>query len=282
MSLTNTFKKTTLFLLFSFVIISSVSAQSVVINEINFNSPSNMDSNDWIEIYNYGTSIINISGWVIKDSNDDNIFSFPANTSLAAGAYLVAVNDIDKFDVIFPNTTNRVGNIDFNFSNGGEQVRLYNSSETLIDQVEYDDESPWPTEPDGNGSTLELKSPTLDNSLASSWGASVGFGTPGFANSVSVSNEDENSSRTTFKLDQNYPNPFNPSTSISYSISKPGNAKLEVFDLLGQKVATLINQVHSVGQYNVDFDATNLTSGIYIYRITQSGQTLTRRMTLIK
>ncbi|MEQ9308547.1 MAG: lamin tail domain-containing protein [Balneolaceae bacterium] len=276
------FKRYFLTIFLSFISLGIGFSQSIVINEINYNSPSDMDSNDWIEIFNHGSSTVDISGWIIKDSNDDNVFAFPANTTLTAGAYIVAVNTIENFDAVFPNVQNRIGTIDFNFSNGGELVRLYDSSEVLVDQVEYDDASPWPTEPDGDGSTLELKDPELDNSLASSWAASAGFGTPGSTNSVSVSNEEDYLSPVKFSLSQNYPNPFNPSTNISYSISKPGNVKLEVFDLLGQKVAVLVNEVQATGNYDLSFDASNLTSGIYIYRISQVGQTLTRRMTLIK
>lgn len=276
------FNKSILVLLLSLFIISTSNGQSVIINEINYNSAADVDTEDWIEIYNTSSSNIDISGWKIKDSNDDNEFVFKASTILNAGAYLVIVRDLDDFKLVFPNVTNVVDSIDFNFSNAGELVRLYNASAVLIDQVEYDDESPWPTEPDGNGPTLELKDSSLDNSLASSWGASSGNGTPGVQNSITVSNEEEDIAPNTFKLDQNYPNPFNPSTNISYSISKQGNVTLEVFDLLGQRIATLVNKVQTVGDYDINFDASNLTSGIYIYRISQSGQTLTRRMTLIK
>lgn len=257
-------------------------SQSIVINEINYNSAAAVDTEDWVEIYNNSPSSVDISGWKIKDSNDDNQFVFEASTVLNARSYIVVVRDLADFQLVFPNVLNVVDSIDFNFSNAGELVRLYNSNDVLIDQVEYDDVSPWPTEPDGNGPTLELKNPNLDNSLASSWGVSSGNGTPGAQNSITVSSEDEKIAVSTFKLNQNYPNPFNPSTNIAYSISEPGNVILEVYDLLGQKVATLVNKVHSVGDYNVDFDASDLTSGIYIYRITQSGQSLTRRMTLIK
>jgi len=271
-----------LILILSILFASSSYSQTIVINEINYNSAAAVDTEDWIEIFNNSSTNVDISGWIIKDSNDDNEFIFEASTILNAGAYLVIVRDLTDFKVVFPNVTNVVDSIDFNFSNAGELVRLYNSSDVLIDQVEYDDVSPWPTEPDGNGPTLELIDPDLDNSLATSWGVSSGNGTPGSQNSVSVSNEEENFAQTTFRLTQNYPNPFNPSTNISYSISEPGNVNLDVFDLLGQRVAILVNEVQSIGSYDINFDASNLTSGIYIYRITNAGQTLTRRMTLIK
>ncbi len=276
-------KQRILFSLFiSLIFIGTGFGQSIIINEIHYNSAPNADTEDWVEIYNRSAASVIISGWILKDSNDANQFVIPGNTFLDAGAYLVIYRDEIDFSAVHPNVGNKLGPFDFNFSNGGELIRLFNAASVLIDQVEYDDEGDWPTEPDGNGPTLELRDPNSDNSLASSWGVSSGFGTPGAQNSITVSNEEETFNQTTFRLNQNYPNPFNPSTNITYSISKPGNVSLEVFDLLGQRVAVLVNQVHSVGEYDVDFDASNLTSGIYIYRITQSGQTLTRRMTLIK
>lgn len=84
-------------------------------------------------------------------------------------------------------------------------------------------------------------------------------------------------------LNQNYPNPFNPSTVISYSLDKSVNVQLEVFNLLGRKVATLVDGRQSAGQKNVSFDGTGLSSGVYVYRLsTETGVSLTRKMLLIK
>ncbi|WP_421775153.1 DUF5074 domain-containing protein [Gracilimonas sp.] len=85
-----------------------------------------------------------------------------------------------------------------------------------------------------------------------------------------------------FELDQNYPNPFNPTTQIQYSISQPGNVKLEVFNITGQKVAELVNETQTAGSKTVQFDAGALSSGIYIYRIITPSGSLSRKMTLIK
>jgi hypothetical protein len=85
-----------------------------------------------------------------------------------------------------------------------------------------------------------------------------------------------------FELSQNYPNPFNPTTSINYSVNAAGPVTLSVYNLMGQKVSELVNEVKSPGSYNATFDASNMASGIYIYRLTLAGQTLTRKMTLIK
>ncbi|MBP3193927.1 T9SS type A sorting domain-containing protein [Natronogracilivirgula saccharolytica] len=84
------------------------------------------------------------------------------------------------------------------------------------------------------------------------------------------------------KLHKNYPNPFNPTTLISYDLPETSNVRLEVYDLLGRKVATLVNDQMEAGSHEVLFDATNLASGIYIFRITTSQFTKTRQMTLVK
>ncbi len=260
----------------------SVFGQSVIINEINYNSAPTADTEDWVEIYNRSDATVIISGWILKDSNDDNEFVIPGNTFLEAGAYLVIYRDEGDFEAVHANVDNKVGPFDFNFSNGGELIRLFNSSSALIDQVEYDDEGDWPTGPDGTGPTLELRSPDLNNDLASSWSTSTGNGTPGRQNSVLTSNESEDESPFRLSLSQNYPNPFNPSTSISYTISKTGIVNLEVFDLLGQKVADLVNEIQIAGTHDIIFEGAEVPSGIYIYRLTSGGQQSIRRMTLIK
>ncbi len=85
-----------------------------------------------------------------------------------------------------------------------------------------------------------------------------------------------------FSLQQNYPNPFNPVTTIRYFLSQPVDVQLEVFNVLGQRVATLINDQKPAGRHEVNFDASNLSSGMYIYRITAGEFVQTRKMVLVK
>ncbi|PTM20360.1 MAG: hypothetical protein DA446_03560 [Bacteroidetes bacterium] len=85
-----------------------------------------------------------------------------------------------------------------------------------------------------------------------------------------------------FSLDQNYPNPFNPSTTIRFGVPEVSDVKLEVFNMLGQKVATLVNESKDAGFYNVAFDASSLSSGMYIYRLQSGSFVETRKLMLIK
>jgi hypothetical protein len=83
-------------------------------------------------------------------------------------------------------------------------------------------------------------------------------------------------------LDQNYPNPFNPSTTISFSLSKAGMIDLGVYDLTGRRVATLADGMRAPGTYEVTFEAGNLPSGLYIYRLQSGERSLARTLTLLK
>ncbi len=85
-----------------------------------------------------------------------------------------------------------------------------------------------------------------------------------------------------YTLSQNYPNPFNPTTVISYSVPEKSEVTLKVFNLLGQEVATLVNGVQNMGAHQVNFNANNLSSGVYFYTIKAGSFTSTRKMMLIK
>lgn len=85
-----------------------------------------------------------------------------------------------------------------------------------------------------------------------------------------------------YQLFQNYPNPFNPNTSIGFILNKKGMVKLEIYNVLGQKVATLLNQNMTTGTYSVNWDASNMNSGVYYYTLKYNNKNYTKRMILIK
>jgi hypothetical protein len=94
--------------------------------------------------------------------------------------------------------------------------------------------------------------------------------------------EDETIGVSKFELNQNYPNPFNPVTNIKYSVAEFGRITLKVYDLLGKEVASLVNEEKHPGSYSVIFNASNLASGIYFYRLQAGGQSLSKKLLLIK
>jgi photosystem II stability/assembly factor-like uncharacterized protein len=86
-----------------------------------------------------------------------------------------------------------------------------------------------------------------------------------------------------FYLSQNYPNPFNPSTTIEYNVSRASDIQVKVFDILGSEVKTLVNRHLAPGKYRINFDASNLPSGVYFYTLSSNGQRLnSRKMVLLK
>ena len=100
---------------------------------------------------------------------------------------------------------------------------------------------------------------------------------------VSIEDEEVALAPGDYKLDQNYPNPFNPSTKISFTLPSSQTVTLKVYDMLGREVATLVNnEAMSSGSHTMNFDASSLSSGIYIYTLSGNGVSLTKRMTLIK
>ncbi len=95
-------------------------------------------------------------------------------------------------------------------------------------------------------------------------------------------NNIKNNIPTEYKLSNNYPNPFNPTTNIKYSLPKAGHVLLQIYNTLGQRVATLVDKKQNAGIYNVTFDASHLASGLYFYRIKAGSFVKTQKMILLK
>lgn len=169
-----------LFALF-FSLLITAQAQNIIVTEINYHSDTTMNSGDWFEIYNAGSTTVNLGGWKFSDRNDANEYIIPTGTNLQANKYLVVVNDIAKFTAMYPTVTNYVGQFNFGLSNNWDQIRLYNQAGTLMYQVTYLDSAGWPKGADGRGRTLEYKGGGLDPNLYSSWFDGCMFGSPGKA-----------------------------------------------------------------------------------------------------
>ena len=102
------------------------------------------------------------------------------------------------------------------------------------------------------------------------------------ANVTAVSTGNSGNTPSGFVLENNYPNPFNPSTLIKFKVPESSHVTLDIFNILGQKVAELVNRRMSAGSYSVEFNAENLSSGVYLYRLHAEGFSATRKMILVK
>lgn len=87
---------------------------------------------------------------------------------------------------------------------------------------------------------------------------------------------------TEYALEQNYPNPFNPTTTISYAIPQDGMVTLKIYDALGREVKTLVNEFKQTGRYTTEFDASTLSSGVYIYKLASDKYSSVKKMLLVK
>jgi len=170
----------------------------------------------------------------------------------------------------------------------------------------------WTTASETNNSGFEIERLQIKNSELQSWktiGFVAGFGTTTETKSYSFKDEDvpagiysyrlkqidfdgtfeysnevevEVIKPSVYSLEQNYPNPFNPVTEISFNLAEEGFVTLEVLNLLGQRVATLVNDNMKSGFHTINFDASDLSSGIYVYTISVNNFTASKKMVLMK
>jgi len=246
-------------------------APNIVINEINYNSDNgDTDPGDWVELYNPGAAAVDLSGWEFY--NNDTIYTIPAGTTIGPDDYLVLAEEMSMFGSIFPHLTTPdryIGGFSFGLSGKGERISLFDTNKCLADYVDYDDETPWTTEPDGNGPTLSLVTPNSDNTLPQSWESSSAinsaFGTPGRANepcresNIIMPEYICTGVPTTFTIDNYYPDAtYNWFFLGGSPISASNTDSVEVtFATAGTKTVRLIMQVdecRKVLNYEVDVD----------------------------
>lgn len=136
----------------------------------------------------------------------------------------------------------------------------------------------------GSGTTIETKSYSFVDKNVNAGTYSYRLKQIDFDGTFEYSNviEVDVTSPQQFELSQNYPNPFNPSTTISFSIPQSSFVTLKVYDIIGNEIATLVNEEKAAGRYDINFDASNQSSGVYLYSITAGNYNEVKKMTLIK
>ena len=245
---------------------SATPALPIVINEINYKSNDNFDTGDWVELHNPNAYFIDISGWSIKDNNDGNVFIFPQGTILEGEGYVVLANDLPKFKTFYPTLENVIGEFNFGLSSNGDAVRLFNQNNELQDIVAYLPTAPWPEGANGQGATLELIHPSLDNSLPESWANVHENGSPGAPNFDII----ENTENIYLENLNYYPNPFSDQINISFSLKKSASVNIALFNLNGSLMHTIYNGQLVAGQYTINEKAGFLNNGIYLLIIKEN------------
>jgi len=236
----------------------------IVFSEINYHSDSLLDAGDWCEIWNHSSGNINLNGWSFKDSKDSNIFFFPNNINLAPDARLVLVHDTALFFQRHPNVTNWVGPFNFNLSNGGELIRLFDYNGKIKFSIVYNDHNGWPSGADGDGYTLELLDPSQNMNDPADWFDGCLEGSPGVAYDPTCPTGTELIKNSSLKI-------LNSLADNSVIIEIPENdfqssCQLKIFDALGRLVkSSVLNSTTSI------IDVSDFSAGIYIAEIkTQS------------
>ena len=160
-------------------------APSLTISEINYHSDPTRDTKDWIELHNYGTTAMNLSGLKIYKPATGESYTMPTGTIISANGYMVFCEDTLVFKYKYPNTIlNKRGNLNFGFNDYGEEIQIQNSQGGIILDFKYSSDSTiWPGCAAGYGRTLELQSNTLYINDPTNWKCGCMLGSPGAAHS---------------------------------------------------------------------------------------------------
>jgi hypothetical protein len=238
--------------------ISGSSGAVVVINEIMYKSSDEFDSKDWVELYNAGGKDADLSGWLLKDSEIDHIFTIPDGTILKKGDYLVICKDQKDFSEVYPGVENIIG--DFDFGLGEEDaVRLFDRAKNLVDKVEYTSSEPWYEVCFGEGPSLECINPKKNNSVPTNWKPCLkNGGTPGEINS---SYSQVRNQTTSFA--EVFPNPCDDFAIVSFISDQTGKFDIRVIDIEGNVILERSPKVLGSGKRSFKINISSLPVGVY-------------------
>lgn len=274
------------------------SAGVIVMSEIFYDTPGTDSDEEWIELFNAGGAAVDISGWNITDNNGTgSTYTYPNGISIAAGTFYTVAADQVGFNNLYSKNADATGSIPA-LNNGGDALVLKDGSGTTIDAVAWEGgaSSGIPTgwgstsNPSaGTGSSIVRADIFVDTDSFSDWTTASGNGNPNTQSDGAVSSEalPEGEELFTEELPTevtlgNYPNPFNPTTNIHFTLTESNNVRLTVYNMIGQEVAVLVNGFKNAGKHDVTFDATNLSTGVYIYRLVSGSQVKVQKMLLTK
>mgnify|MGYP003572964777 CR=1 FL=1 len=236
--------------------------QKLVVSEFNYQSSTDYDSGDWLELFNNSSSAINLSGWQIKDENNLNTYSFPYGTTINPGQYLVVCGNTAKFNSTYPGIGYVLG--PFNWKLGqNDQIRIYDADNFTVCEIEYKKDEPWPLLEDDLGETLELINPDGDLNDPANWFVGCAGGSPGNpyvfpCPNVLVRDIDAESISI-------YPNPTSDVLYISFDKSSQGN--LELITTSGK----IIKKTKFNGNL-VQLHIEKLKTGYYFLKITSDSE----------
>lgn len=232
--------------------------ENPIYSEINYASSLTADAGDWIELYNKNTTQMNLGGFRLRDGSDNNIYQFPTTYSLPPQSYVALYQDAAKFNTRFPSVSNKLGPIGFGLSASGDVIRLYDNAGVLRYSVCYLPTSPWPTQANAGGKTLENGAYNGNHNTASTWFAGCPEGSPGSAYNPACWPVGTHEVALESELLQVYPN---PASQILYFYSHEAVKEIVLMDATGkviQKIKPLSNFISlqhvSTGIYFAKFE----------------------------
>jgi len=234
---------------------------------------------EFIELKNIGVSSISLDGLTFFKGI---YYTFPTETQIASGEYIVLASNPMEFEKRY--AFKPYDEFSGQLANNGETISLQNTKGNTLISMAYDDKFPWPNSADGDGYSLVLKEANVYNNLndAKNWRASKRVnGSPG-KNDDATFVEAPDVFHTVFYLYQNYPNPFNSKTVICYQLSIISDVDLSIYNIMGQKLTTLVFEKQPAGLHKVEWNASGFSSGLYLYRITSEAGVQTKKLILLK
>ena len=251
----------------------------VLINEICYNQDPEADCEDWIELFNNSNTFVDISGWILKDSDDSHSYEIKSGILLSPHSYYVICRNRNAFEKIYPGVDNYDGDFNYGFSSNGEVIRLYNSDGELVDSVRYGVTSPWPLIPGNSGHTLALHDPDSDNVLPESWDLSIyQLGTPGGNNSFALNINQKSIKIQKDVLFQNSPNPFAFETRIVFYSVRTQPVRVSVYDLYGRLIEDIAHCDLEAGYHEFNWVPVTRDEGMLILRLETPRKIHTRKM----
>ena len=245
------------------IFVPSDDEPAVIINEINYNSREDYDSGDWIELYNPNDSPIDLVDWVVTDKEFKNGFTFIENTLLQGGTYLILTKDELKFKNIHSDVQNVISDLSFGLSSEGETVKIYSAEGLLTDSVNYLPSQPWSELANGQGYTLELRAPNLDNTLPENWESFRFLGSPGISNGevsgISIPEDNIQINR--------YPNPFVDVVNLDFYLNATSLVFVKLYDQKGRFIEKIYENKLASGEHTISKDLSHLDKGIYIMEV---------------
>lgn len=244
---------------------------------------------EFIEIKNTGTSRLDIGELQFVEGIE---FEFPPETELGPGEFTVLASNNEYFYSRYDFMA--FDEFDGKLNNDGEWLVLLSGTNDTISAFRYNDGSDWPQTPDGVGNSLvpvDLN-PANDQNSPTDWRASYYIGgSPGADDLLLSVPITEKETSVNIILSQNFPNPFSDVTYIDYQITEDAFVKLSVYNLMGQQIATLVNEFQPSGLHQVEWNGIeqnnqDATAGMYFYRIEVQSQNqstvLTKKMMLLR